>query len=390
MSDFRYLVTQLYQSGSTPNPVIAEIPLTNVNFSQEINSNGAFSGEVLLSGLDPNMAANIVNSTIPAKYCIYVEYAPTDGNGVIVWGGVIWTREYDSANQILSINAQELMSYFTRRRIQDTTVYTNQDPMTIANSLITYAQGKTYGNIGVQTNSNTSGFTVSRTYYNFELKEVYQAIKDLSTGLDSATETPFFDFNITPIYNSSHQIVKYFESQSPYLGNNYPTNPITTVFDFPGNIVSYTYPEDGTTAANRIYGLGYGANTTKLLATANDPSAYGSNGFPLLEESASFIDVNDPTLLKAVTVGQVNAKSYPPTTVQVIVPSYISPNYGTYFIGDFVRLAIFDDFFSNGTNYRAAGEIYRITSINVVPGEDKADQVTITLTLPLATTGTVA
>jgi hypothetical protein len=404
MSDFRYLVTKLYQSGSSANPVVAEVPFTNVNFTQEINSNGNFTGEVLLGGLDTLVSSNIVNSTIPAKYALYVEYTPDGGNGVLVWGGIIWQREYDSETQILTVSGQELMSYFTRRVIYNTsggssgsTIFTNADPCTIANTLITNAQAVSHGNIGITGSAVTSGYSVSRTYFNYEQKNVYQAIKELSTGLDSTSQNPFFDYTITPVYTgsgSSTKITKYFTMGAPYLGNGSydPTNALTAhVFDFPGNIVSYTYPEDGTTTANKIYGLGYGANLNKLIAIAQDPSKIsGSGDWPLLESTANFVDISNTNFLKAVTVGQVNAISYPPTAVKVVLPSYINPQYNTYKIGDFARLSIFDDFFSNGTTSVTSQEVYRITSIEVTPGENGPDRVTLTLTLPLATTGTVA
>jgi len=397
MSNYRYFVTQLYQSGSSANPIVAEIPFTNVNFTQEVNNNGTFTGEVLLSGLNKSFAANIVASTVPAQFALYVEF-----NGNLVWGGVIWNREYSSDSQILTINGQEMMSYFNRRVIYNptggaggSTVFTNQDPCYIANEIVIQAQAASYGNIGVDTNLATmSGYSVSRTYYNYEFKTVYQAIKDLSTGLDAGTQTPFFDFRIVPSYQnsgSSTYIYNRFTMGVPYMGNGaYDPNSIyyAHVFDFPGNIVSYTYPEDGTTAANTVYGLGYGANVNKLVATAVDSSKLGT--WPLLETSASYIDINDTTLLKAVTVGQVNALSYPPTTVQVVIPSYVDPQFNTYKLGDFARLAIYDDFFPSSTGSIATGEVYRIVSMSVSPGENAPDRVTLTLTLPLATTGTVS
>jgi hypothetical protein len=397
MSNYRYFVTQLYQSGSTANPIVAEIPFTNVNFTQEVNNNGTFSGEILLSGLSKSFASNVINKTIPAQFALYIEF-----NGNLVWGGVIWNREYNSDTQLLTISGQELMSYFNRRVIYNTsggaggsTVFTNQDPCYIANELIIQAQAASYGNIGVDTNLATvSGYSVSRTYYNFELKTVYQAIKDLSTGLDAGTQTPFFDFRIVPSYQgsgSSTYIYNRFTMGVPYMGNgSYDPASIyyAHVFDFPGNIISYTYPEDGTTAANTVYGLGYGANVTKLIATAVDSTKLGT--WPLLESSASYIDINDPTLLKSVTLGQVQALSYPPTTVQVVIPSYVDPQLNVYKLGDFARLSIYDDFFPSSTAGITANEVYRIVSISVSPGENGPDRVTLTLTLPLSGTGTVS
>ena len=90
MSDFQYVTTNLYQSGSTANSIISELPFTNVNFTQQLNSIGTFQGNVLLSGINSD-ALNAYNGTIPAKTILWVIW-----NGVPVWSGVIWHREYDS------------------------------------------------------------------------------------------------------------------------------------------------------------------------------------------------------------------------------------------------------------------------------------------------------
>ena len=98
---YRYLFADLLT-----NNIIAELPLTNVSFTQQLNQAGTLSGQLLLSGLNAN-TFNVLNGTIPAKTGIYV-----DRNGTLVWGGVIWGRPYDSDSQTLSIEAREFESNF--------------------------------------------------------------------------------------------------------------------------------------------------------------------------------------------------------------------------------------------------------------------------------------
>jgi len=396
MSEFRYMTTALWQNGATPNPILSELPFTNVNFTQQLNSIGTFTGDLLLSGIDV-IGMNALDGTSPSQTCLYVMYGDQ-----IVWGGIIWDRSWDSSTQILSITAQEMMSYFTRRRITSANnpsyystshtqiAYTSKDPCYIANDLISYAQGVSHGNIGLKTTTTTSGYSVSRTYYNFELKQLYQAIKDLSDGLDVGTAQPFFDFAITYTQSaegsSSNKIVKNFAMGSPYLGNG--LSLATTIFQFPGNLVEYTFPEDGIKSANTLYGLGYGANVNKYQATATDDTIGGtisSTGTAaLLEDSISLIDVVSKPLLGSITLGNLNAISQPPTTVQVVLPSYGDPQFGTYGVGDFVRLVLQDDRFPNGLSTQ-----YRIVAMNAQPGENGPDRITVTLTKPLFGTGQV-
>ena len=367
---FRYVTTNIYQSGSTPNPVIAELPFTGVNFTQQLNSIGTFQGNVLLSGIN-STNLNVYNGTTPGKTILWVIYNDTESsNSYPVWSGVIWNREYDSENQTLSITAQELLSLYQRRRISDTKTYTAQDPTYIAQNLMQYTEAKSYGKTGLTYSVPSSSFSTTKTYNNYEFKSVYQAVKDLAQN--------FFDFAIIP-YLSSGNLVNEFTIGLP-LGATYSSSdPTSAVFQFPGNVVSYRFPEDGISAANRLYGLGYGANSKKLTTTAVDSAKY-TDGFPLLEDAVNYIDIGSQTLLNNVTLGNLNAVSYPPTTVEIVIPTYVDPYYYTHYsIGDTVQVRITDDYFPSGLNL-----ILRIVGMSVNPGENGPDRVTLTLTRELA------
>jgi hypothetical protein len=393
-NDYRYVTTQLYQSGSTPNPVIAELPFTRVNFTSQLSTVGTFTGELLLSGIDAS-TLNVDAGTIPGKVALYVFKG-----SAIYWSGIIWNREWDSSTQILKITAQEMISYYQHRRISGFTsssfynanaggtgigglVYTAQDPITILSDILTGANAISHGNIGIlKYGSSSSGGSVTRTYFDFEMKSVYQAWKDLSTG------STFFDFNISS-QQTSTGIVNQLFVYSPTTGATYSASSVTsTNLQFPGNLVSYNYVEDGSRVANRVWGVGYGANQNRLITPYYDTDKLGTGKtWPLLEDTVNAIDVINLNLLNAITSGKLAAISYPPTTIQAVIPSYIDPTYDKYNLGDQVKLMITDDRFpspSSGTP--GLNAIYRIIGIDTEPGEDGPDRITLTLNLPLATT----
>lgn len=360
---YRYLFADLQT-----NDIIAELPLTGVSFTQQLNQNGSFQGHLLLSGVNA-AAFNIDASTIPGRNAIYV-----DRDGVLVWGGVIWGRSYNSTDQILSLSALEFMSYFTHRRITTTTSFTNIDQLVIAKTLVEDAQSVPYGDIGVLYNTagqTTSGKLVDRVYYDYELKTVFNAVQDLSRQQDG------FDFNIDVYYDGITGLpAKAFNTYYPKSGTTWSANdPYALVFNFPaGNIVEYEYPEDGSLVANRIYALGAGSNEGKLISVAEDIDKF-AEGWALLEEQSNYSDITDQTVLDNLASGQVLAQSYPPTTVKIVVPPYIDPIYGTYQVGDEVRLLIIDNRFPQGLD-----EIYRLVGLSVQPGEDGPERATLTLT----------
>ena len=355
---FRYLLADLLT-----NEVIAELPFTGVSFTQQLNQAGTFQGHILLSGINA-AAFNVDAATIPGRNALYV-----DKGGTLVWGGVIWGRNYNSTEQTLSIDAREFESYFERRRISQDISFTNIDQLIIAQTLVTAAQAIPSGNIGVAVGVETSGILISRDYYYYELKNLYSALQDLSRAEDG------FDFNINVFYDGSGTPSKTLELGYPRIGTVYSANdPYALLFEFPGNMVAYEYPEDGAIAANTIYALGAGSNEGKLISISSD-ATFLADGWPLLEDASNYSDVTDQTYLDQLAIGQVNAVSYPPTTLKIIVPADIDPEFSTYNIGDDARIRITDNRFPNTLD-----EVFRIVGLTVQPGEDGPERVTITLT----------
>ena len=112
-TQYRYLLADVLT-----NQITAELSLTNVNFTQQLNAAGTATGELLLTGVN-SAALNVLTSTTPGRNALYV-----DRNGVLLWGGIIWAREWDSASQLMKLTAREFESYFERRRILTTTPFT--------------------------------------------------------------------------------------------------------------------------------------------------------------------------------------------------------------------------------------------------------------------------
>jgi hypothetical protein len=154
------------------------------------------------------------------------------------------------------------------------------------------------------------------------------------------------------------------------------------VFEFPGNIVVYEWPDDGSIVSNTMYGIGPQSNEAKIRATAVSPVNQIAAGWPLLEDTVSYTDQYDPNILYEQTLGEVTAKQIPIVTPKIVVPAYASPVLGSYKTGDECLLRITDDRFpNNGSGYGLA-QVFRIVAISVQPGEDGPERVTLTLTDP--------
>lgn len=370
---YRYLFADLLT-----NDILAELPLTGVGFTTVLNGAGTLSGSLLVTDLTEGYL-DIWGATQPGRTAVFVERFSDGGVPTLVWGGIVWAREYNSTSQHISLNASEFESYFDRRRIIAITgstgsqVYKNTDPVVIARTLIQNAQLSpvtSNSNIGVVTGTETSSATVSKTYYDAELKSILAAVQDLSHASTSG-----FDFKIKVAYDGAFNPTKTFTVGYPRLGTAYSsTNPSAPVLEFPGNVVEYTLLEDGTLASNYIYAVGVGNGQGKLNKVAFD-SAQWSAGWPFLEGATNYGDVSNQSLLDNLASGQLAAVKNPPQSLRITYPPYVDPILGSYNLGDDVRVRINDDRAGQVDDY------YRIVSIAVSPGENnQGERAILTLT----------
>jgi len=98
------------------NSVLAEIPFSDVSFERALKGAGKFSGTIAVTAETENL--DLYESTMPGKTAVYVLR-----NGVCIWGGIIWSRDYAIAQRELSIDASEFTSYLDHRFVWKTFNY---------------------------------------------------------------------------------------------------------------------------------------------------------------------------------------------------------------------------------------------------------------------------
>lgn len=106
--DYRYFVCDLMT-----NELLAEIPFRGVSYSRSLTEAGSFSGDIAVTEDTYNLS--LYENTLPAKTALYVVR-----DGVCVWGGIIWTREYSLIDKVLSVSASEFTSYLSHRVVWKT------------------------------------------------------------------------------------------------------------------------------------------------------------------------------------------------------------------------------------------------------------------------------
>ena len=124
--EYRYFTTDILS-----NQVLAEIPFKGVSYERSIRTAGTFSGTIPV--IPETLGMNLYDSTMPGKTALYVMR-----NDVCVWGGIIWTRDYDVVSRILSVEASEFTSYLYRRVIWKTWTHDLSATCTASSNVVSF------------------------------------------------------------------------------------------------------------------------------------------------------------------------------------------------------------------------------------------------------------
>ena len=349
-----YLVADL-----RTNAILDELPLTAVTWTKKLNDTGTMLASWNIA-VDERRNANTL--TTPAKLALYAVR-----DGLPLWGGVIWTRSYDSFTQTVQIGCGDFGSYFDHRKVvpllgavgADTGIiagvsvtFTATEQNEIARQLVALAATHTGGDIGINLDASVSGTLRDRTYFGYELQGVTDAIK-LLAGLEDG---PDFLFDVTAGIGVE-QPRRVLLLGDPHLGQQGSPH----VWEYGGNVAQYVWPSDGTGMATRTYAVGDGIEQAALIAMAENTVRY-ADGWPVLEQETGYTTVSDPSTLNAHASSDLLAARLPIVLPTLQLRRGVPPLLGDYQVGDDGRLVILDAFHRDpgiDTQIRTIGQTVR-------------------------------
>lgn len=382
------------------NVPLDTLPYSGVTFGAPLNQPGSWTGQISLAALSSAAIAQAqragtgpqfayMRATSVANTALFVDLL-----GTIVWGGVLWTSTYDSADpmKLLKVGATEFGSYF-QQRIQafdyGTTWAAGADPMTVAQTVITDAQakGSVMGGITLTLNpaGGEGGPQITPSYPGTALQTIDSIVSILSQmgytiGFDYTFDCSYIPGTRTP------QVV--MNIWYPRKGRRADQSQMVLL----SKDCTFTYPVDGTQMATSVTETGSGQGTMTP-AQASVAQA----GYPLLERTFSRSQINDEGTLAAVTLGDLGLYCWPvvsPTfTVPVTLPGpdgTISPTaplqFGTFDRGDDFIFRVdpvagggenIDPRFPNGMSFE-----WRINSWQCTVAEKGLSTIVITAGIP--------
>lgn len=342
------------------NALVDELPLYGVYFDLNLNKAGTLTGTIRLDW-PYRTPRRILDATQSGRTAVYI-----DRDGVLVWGGIIWSRTYESDGRSAQIYAETFDSYAKVRVNLIDRLYTNIDQRNIARGAWTAMQTDANGNIGM-TIPGAFPTDVPRTLQlnGFEQNYWGDIIDNLLT-LDNGFDT-YVQVQYLAGVPSKTLLLGW-----PRLGQIASNSGLT--FEFPGAIQKFWFPENASNAATQLHTIGKGDGAATLQGHYTDVVQLTS-GYPLIEKQLSLKDFGTQALLNARTISEGLKRRVPITVPTILVYANRDPIFGSYGLGDDVQIVINDVRFPEGLT-----NVWRIVGWKVSPSSaDAPDEITLVL-----------
>lgn len=325
MAQYRYIMHDL-----TTNRNLLELPLFGTWFTRVLCRSGNGTASVKL-GMEGYSDEEVLNATEPGRTKLYVER-----DGVIVWSGIVWTRTWNEQAQTLNMNLQTLESFFYVQYIESPLSYTNVDQRNIVRSLINVMQGKPGGSIALIVPTAFSNNIVRSVdfarYDGWSFGRAIEYMVKYDQGLDYTIESRW----------SSADIPEDVVLIADVLGRD--VNQSKVIFDYPGTVKNYYYPENAAKGAVSMLGFGKGEGEEMKRSSYTHQKLLDA-GYPNIQQTFDNKDVSKQSVLDNQTKASAIRFKVP-----VVTPTIeLNPDtFGAWQMGDFVRLTIESRRFPNG------------------------------------------
>jgi hypothetical protein len=361
------------------NTRLCEIPAQGLAFDCRLNDSGSIAFTVPISR--PQAAAMIdpLLSLNGNPFAVYV-----DRSGIIVWGGIVWTVQYDRASGVVSFGGKEFLSYFAQRTIVDDYSVASY-PVGVEPGYLTYKVISDCLGLTPYVTGYNIGFTLTpRSYsstpavipgYPFSQHTlVGQVIQDMAAlsisgyGSVDTTIQCYWDGNGDP-----QRLITVWTPRAGQTGED-----SQVAFDL-SRVVNYSWAMDSTRMGTKltVVGSGTGDNAPEVVVDSVAPVG-GLGLLPRLDKVISASNVNSQDQVNAMAVGLAQQYGTPLATPTLTQPTAVSPALGEWTVGDDARIYIAaDDYHRNGVD-----EVWRIVQHSVTVPDQGVPVVTVTFNPP--------
>jgi hypothetical protein len=296
MPEYRYVGVDLLT-----RRIVEDLPLYGTSFSRRISSAGNATGSFKL-GTNLFSDPDLLTATEPGKLALVALR-----DEVVVWGGPIWSRTFQSQANVCSMTAQSFESVLSAVKVLTQFKRKNTDQLVIFRDLIAAMQAQPYNNFGIDTSLiGASGILRDLTIEAFEDQFFIKGVEEL------VSQTGSFDYTFEPYFDANEVLQIRARAGYPYLG--YGQDGIS--LDYPGQITNYYYPESAARGGTRhtFTGRGEGTRMKRALVLNQDKL---DAGYPAWDKILS--DKSVDTQAKVDNMGVAMAKQY---ALPVVTPTF--------------------------------------------------------------------
>lgn len=317
-SSYRYVATDVV----TGSVLADNLPLTVSSCGRALGQIGPLSGTLnLWATVNSSLRRAWVSALAPRRSMLWVYQ-----DGYPVWAGIVTGTPHQSAlDGTLPVSASTPEWLLQYRKITTALSWAaNQDVLTIFRNLLVYALSKTPngGVSGLTWQSPLAGIPVNISYDTTSLQSIYDAWNQLAS-------TYGFEWSFRPALTGSGTPQIWVDHAYPQLGGT-----SAAAYTLPGNLIDYSFPVDGSSFANTLYGTASSGAVT--LTSVQSNSADLTAGYPLIEDSVSWSATGFQSDLDAFVAKELDARSQSQTQPLLTLGSGMSPKVRDTNLGDIV------------------------------------------------------
>lgn len=316
--------------------VLGEMPVNGVSFDRQLNQPGNFQGS---TNLDNDLIGNneIIAMTMPGKTAVYVFR-----ENQIVWGGIIWTRTYQSQSKSLQMTAQTFESYPYRRIASDPTMkFTQKNQSYILAQLWAGVQTPyplTAGvcDIGVDISVAMASLVGSDVLRDLTIVPAdMRYYGDYIDSLTAFSDGPdyYIDVAGTDTYITKTLIV------GPRIGASLANTELR--LDYPGCILNYFWTENNAENNTVWWAVGEGDGNSKVRVNVAN-QAYFNAGYPILEGVNTWEGVTSQVTATQHASDDLASNNVGKSKKHLDIKADESPVFGSYNLGDACFVSIDD------------------------------------------------
>jgi len=337
--------------------VIEEIPCYGVSINDSLDG-GEFRGNFALDTTGKNNA-DLVAATIPGKTFVVVER-----NGVPIWGGLNWSRTYQSQAKTAQLYSKTMDQYLTKRFIDEDVSFTGVDRRNIFLALLELMMLDPNSPQWDLPAAFATDVAINYDIAGSELRSYREIVDNLSV-----TDIGFeWRVGVTKQTGAYSWVV---ELGYPTLGQ--PLNDASVVFEYPGNILNYWQNDTLGGSGTNIYAIGAGEGDSMPQVEIVHQDLLDA-GFIRLDQDVPLKDIQSELELEGLGQVQAQVRKAPMPVYTVELKADRTPQFSEWVIGDYCKLAFNDPMHPQGLVHPTRILQYEYTP----PSSDATEEVRLT------------